>query len=479
MKWERNEGPGRWLTVLVLAWCVLVFAPRACAQAAEGDVRRDATVLAVEKVMPTVVNIATATIIQVRDPFEEIFRQFWGPYYRRQPPNSQYSLGSGVVIDEAGYLLTNDHVVRRADKIGVKFCTGTNDYSATVVASDPKSDVALLKLDAPPGEKFKAIQFAHEDDLLLGETVLALGNPFGLGGSVTRGILSSKSRVLPKEDEPLDIPNWLQTDAPINPGNSGGPLLDIAGHIAGINTMIMSQSGGSEGIGFAIPSNIVQRTYEGLRKNGRIRRGEIGVIPQDITPTLASALGLDRDSGIILSDIVPHGAAEASGLEPGDIVLAVDDKPIEQSRQLMAVVFQHVFGEEITLDIQRGKERLQKTVAVLARPSSPEDLEELASRDAHLIRRLGVLALTLDERVTPILPDLRRLSGVVVAAIPAEFAGLNPGLIAGDAIYELNASRIGTLEELRTALDAKKTGDPIALLIERSGQLVYVSFELE
>jgi membrane-associated protease RseP (regulator of RpoE activity) len=145
----------------------------------------------------------------------------------------------------------------------------------------------------------------------------------------------------------------------------------------------------------------------------------------------------------------------------------------------MAVVFQHVFGEEITLDVQRGKERLQKTVAVLARPRSPEDLEELASRDAHLIRRLGVLALTLDERVTPILPDLRRLSGVVVAAIPAEFAGLNPGLIAGDAIYELNGSRIGALEELRTALDAKKAGDPIALLIERSGQLVYVSFELE
>ena len=149
------------------------------------DIRRDATVLAVEKVMPSVVNIATETIIHVRDPFEEFFRQFWDPYHRRQPPNSQYSLGSGVVIDEAGYLLTNDHVVRRADKIAVKFCTGTNVYSATVVASDPKSDVALLKLNAQPGEKFKAIQFAREDDLLLGETVLALGNPFGLGGSVT------------------------------------------------------------------------------------------------------------------------------------------------------------------------------------------------------------------------------------------------------------------------------------------------------
>ena len=177
---------GGW-AVWLLAGCLLGGAPGLAAQPAEADVRRDATVLAVEKVLPSVVNIATETIIQVRDPFEEFFRQFWDPYHRRQPPNSQYSLGSGVVIDEAGYLLTNDHVVRRADKIGVKFCTGTNVYSATVVASDPKSDVALLKLNAPPGEKFKAIQFAREDDLLLGETVLALGNPFGLGGSVTPG----------------------------------------------------------------------------------------------------------------------------------------------------------------------------------------------------------------------------------------------------------------------------------------------------
>ena len=171
----------------LLAGCLLAGAPGARGQAADTDVRRDATVLAVEKVLPSVVNIATETIIQVRDPFEEFFRQFWGPYHRQQPPNSQYSLGSGVVIDEEGYLLTNDHVVRRADKITVKFCTGTNSYTATVVVNDPKSDVALLKLNSQPGEKFKAIQLAREDDLLLGETVLALGNPFGLGGSVSRG----------------------------------------------------------------------------------------------------------------------------------------------------------------------------------------------------------------------------------------------------------------------------------------------------
>src|SRR6185369_10206701 len=161
-----------------------------------------------------------------------------------------YSLGSGVVIDEAGYLLTNDHVVRRADQIGVKFATGTNVYEATVVAHDEKNDVALLKLKAAPGEKFRAIRFAREDDLLLGETVLALGNPFGLGGSVTRGILSSKSRTVPKEGESLAIPNWLQTDAPINPGNSGGPLVNLRGELIGINVAIYREA---QGISFAVP----------------------------------------------------------------------------------------------------------------------------------------------------------------------------------------------------------------------------------
>ena len=420
---------------------------------------------------PAVVQIS----VQGRAPLEE------GGAQQAGFTADQRTTGSGVIVDPDGYIVTNAHVVIDARHIDVSVIergpsgqpAKHKHLPATTVGLDRETDLAVVKIEA---KGLPALSFLDDSETLKqGQLVLALGCPLGLDNSLTVGFVSAPVRYLSP-----DKPNfYIQTDAPINPGNSGGPLLDIAGHIAGINTMIMSQSGGSEGIGFAIPSNIVQRTYEGLRKNGRIRRGEIGVIPQDITPTLASALGLDRDSGIILSDIVPHGAAEASGLEPGDIVLAVDGKPIEQSRQLMAVVFQHVFGEEITLDIQRGKERLRKTVAVLTRPRSPEDLEELASRDAHLIRRLGVLALTLDERVTPILPDLRRLSGVVVAAIPAEFAGLNPGLIAGDAIYELNGSRIGTLEDVRTALDGKKTGAPIALLVERSGQLVYVSFELE
>ncbi len=420
---------------------------------------------------PAVVQIA----VRGRAPLEE------GGVQKTGFIADQRATGSGVIVDPDGYIVTNAHVVIDARHIDVSVIEPGDlgkpakhkHFSAKAIGLDRETDLAVLKIAA---EGLPTLSFMDDTETLKqGQLVVALGSPLGLDNSLTVGFVSAAVRQLSP-----DKPNfYIQTDAPINPGNSGGPLLDIAGHIVGINTMIISQSGGSEGIGFAIPSNVVQRTYQGLRKNGRIRRGAIGVIPEDVTPTLASALGLGSDSGVILSDIAPHGAAEAAGLEPGDMVLAADGKPIERSSELAAAVFQHVSGEEITLDIQRGKERLVKTVAVLARPRSPEDLQELASRDADLIRRLGVLALTLDEKVTPVLPDLRRLSGVVVAAIPAEFAGLNPGLTAGDVIYELNGSRIGTIEELRAALDSKKVGAPIALLVERSGQLIYVSFELE
>jgi serine protease Do len=271
---------------------------------------------------------------------------------------------------------------------------------------------------------------------------------------------------------------YIQTDAPINPGNSGGPLLDTEGRVAGINTMIFSQSGGNEGLGFAIPANLAKDVYLRLRKDGRVRRGAIGVIPETITPALASALGLDRDSGVILSDVAPDGAAEAAQLEPGDVVLSIDGKPLREARDLALAVFQRTPGDQLIMEIQRGKERMSKTVAVVERKSEPSQMEDLAN-SATLVRPLGILAVTVDEKVTAILPDLRRLSGVAVAAVPAEYAGLNPGLLAGDVIYSLNTRRIASLDDLRGALNDKKPGDAIALQVERLGQLIYVTATLE
>jgi S1-C subfamily serine protease len=443
MKLRRNEGRGRWLTVWLLAGCVLGFAPRACAQTAEGDIRRDATVLAVEKVMPTVVNIATETIIQVRDPFEEFFRQFWGPYHRRQPPNSQYSLGSGVVIDEAGYLLTNDHVVRRADKIGVKFCTGTNVYSATVVASDPKSDVALLKLNAPPGEKFKAIQFAREDDLLLGETVLALGNPFGLGGSVTRGILSSKSRVLPKEDEPLDIPNWLQTDAPINMGNSGGPLVNLRGELIGINVAVLNEVMGqrAQGIGFAIPIRRVLEALSDIFPTEYVKSYWFGArVKVGTTP-------------LVITSVQAQSPAGKAGLKAGDAILEVNGKAPKSFIDFADLLAARA-ASEVGLSLKRGTG--QKEIAVKLVP-------EKSVFNAGMIRdRLG---LSLEE-LTPQVAARYGVGagdGFLVTGVEEDSQAATAGLQRGMLVIGIDGRLPADLGAAAKLLYPKKKGDRVQL----------------
>src|SRR3989442_4149076 len=217
--------------------------------AAELDIRRDVTVEAVQRAMPCVVNVATEEVVPIRDPLENLLRDFFNPYYRNRPPNTQFSLGSGVIIDEEGFVLTNFHVVGRASRVWVKLSDG-REYEADRLVGTGFTDLALVKIRAKEGEKFHAVTFAADDDLLLGETVLALGNPFGLGGSVTRGILSSKSRRPAKENETLDVMDWLQTDAAVNPGNSGGPLINLRGELIGINVAIYREG---QGIGFAVP----------------------------------------------------------------------------------------------------------------------------------------------------------------------------------------------------------------------------------
>jgi serine protease Do len=392
----------------------------------------------------------------------------------------QEGSGSGVIVDPDGYIVTNAHVVRNARRIEVKILRsderGQEPHGhlmpAKLIGLDRQVDIAVVKIEA---HNLPALSFLDSDLLRQGQLVLALGSPLGLQNSLSHGVISATLRQL-DPDSPMV---YIQTDAPINPGNSGGPLLDIEGRVAGINTMIFTQSGGNEGIGFAIPANLAKDVYQRLRKEGRVRRGAIGVIPATITPTLGAALGLDRDAGVILSDVAPESAAEAAGLEPGDVVLSVDGKPMREARDLVLAVFQRTPGDQVTMEIQRGKERISMQVAVLERKSEPRQLEDLVNYDAALVRQLGILAMTVDEKVTAILPDLRRLSGVAVAAVPAEFAGLNPGLVAGDVIYELNNRRLASLDELRDALKDKKSGDPIALLVERDGQLIYVAAALE
>lgn len=431
------------LAVWLVLVCLLGALPEARSQAADNDVRRDATVVAVEKVMPSVVNIATETIIQIRDPFEDFFRQFWGPYHRRQPPNSQYSLGSGVVIDEAGYLLTNDHVVRRADKIAVKFCTGTNVYSATVVASDPKSDVALLKLNAAPGEKFKAIQFAREDDLLLGETVLALGNPFGLGGSVTRGILSSKSRVLPKEGEPLDIPNWLQTDAPINLGNSGGPLVNVRAELIGINVAVLNEFEGqrAQGIGFAIP---IRRVLEALSD----------IFPTEFVKTYWFGARVKvGTTPLVITAVQPQSPAGKAGLKAGDAIIQVNGKA-PKSFIDFADLLAAGAGSDVKLALQRGT--AQKEIAMRLVP-------ENTVFNAGLIRdRLG---LNLEELAPQVAAryGVGPSEGFLVTGVEENSQAATAGLQRNMLVTGMDGRQPGNLCAAAKLLYPKKKGDRVQL----------------
>ena len=394
--------------------------------------------------------------------------------------SEQQSTGSGVIVDPSGYIVTNAHVVQSARRIEVKILRRDENgqmphghmVPGKLVGLDEQVDIAVVKIEA---ENLSSLPFLDSDKLRQGQFVVALGSPLGLQNSLSHGVVSATARQL-KPESPVV---YLQTDAAINPGNSGGPLLDINGRIAGINTMIYSESGGNEGIGFAIPANLAREMYERLRKDGRIRRGVIGVIPETITQTLGAGLGLDRDSGVILSDVAPHSPAEAAGLQSGDVVLTVDGKAMGEARDFALEVFQKAPGGTLKMEIQRGRERFTKAVAIVDRDTAPSRLEDLADYRTALVRQLGILAVTVDETVTPVLPNLRRLSGVAVAAVPAEYAGLNPGLTAGDVIYELNSRRIGSIGELRTALAEHKSGDPLALLVERLGQLVYVTAVLE
>jgi len=392
----------------------------------------------------------------------------------------QRSTGSGAIVDSNGYIVTNAHVVEGARVIDVRVMDRSRPdrkrnhrhYPAKIVGTDKETDLAVIKIEATG---LPALQFRDSDTLRQGEIVVAMGSPLGLENSLTLGFVSATARQL-HPDRPL---TYIQTDAPINPGNSGGPLLDIDGRIAGINTLILSQSGGNEGIGFAIPSNLVRQVYAQLRKEGHAHHGVIGVVSQDISPELAAALGIDRHPGVIIADVRPHSAAEAAGLQPGDVLLALNGKNVTEGRQLMAAVFRAAVGDRMTLSVLRDGQTLDKEVVVTEKPRSPGGLLDLVSSDSHLVRELGILALTLDGNVTPLLPDLQRLYGVVVAAIPAEFAGLNPGLSPGDVIYELNRTPVHSLEELRAELAKKKSADPIALLVEHEGSLGYLAFRLE
>lgn len=429
-----------------MALAPLVGALGAAAFAAEAqqDPRRDAVVEAVQQAMPSVVNIRTETIVERRDPYEQLLRQFWGPLFGRPWREKTISLGSGVIIDEEGWVLTNFHVAWRATSIFVKLSDG-REFEAEPIVGTSFTDIALLRLKTQKPEKFSAIKFAADDDLLLGETVLALGNPFGLGGSVSRGILSSKSRRPPRENEPLEVEDWLQTDAAINPGNSGGPLINLRGELIGINVAVYQEG---QGIGFAIP---VKRISAAL---SQIYSPENP--PDESEPMWFGAYVRPGALPLIVASVQPQSPAAKAGLRAGDQVLKINGRAprsfIDFSTELITCATNA--SPACSLDIQRDGERREISVRLVP---------EKTFFNSELVRqKIGASVQTL----TPDLAEafgLPATKGVLISEVESDSPAGKAGLQRGMIITAIDGQYTARFARLARMLYAKQPGDKVVL----------------
>ena len=397
----------------------------------------------------------------------------------------QESVGSGVIIDPDGYIVTNAHVVRGAHRVRVNIPGEINDESpdqtldtgrgrtvdARIVGTDSDIDLALLKVEV---KGLRALPIGDYNKLRQGDLVLALGSPEGLQDSVTMGVVSSAARQ-PDPDSPMV---FVQSDAPINPGSSGGPLINVDGEVVGINTFILTQGGGNEGLGFAIPSAVVAFAYPQLRKYGHVHRGEVGIAVQAITPSMAEALKLPVAWGVIISDVVPGGPADKVGLKVQDIITSVDDRAADNLPALETRLFMRAGGERVRLGVLRGSEKRSFDVLLVEPPHDVDQLAGLADPIKNLVSKLGIVGVEIDSRLAPSLAGLRIASGVIVVAKSA-----NPivevSLSTGDVIHAINDAPVETLQGLRSSLDHLNADAPAVLQIEREGKLMYIAFRVD
>lgn len=393
--------------------------------------------------------------------------------------STQVSTGSGVILTADGYIVTNNHVVQGARKIEVRLPTRTNakrtqgmTLPAKVTGIDQETDLAVIKIDY---DGLTPLSLGDSDQLRQGQVVMAFGNPLGLEGSVSMGIVSSTGRQI-KTDDPL---TYIQTDAPINPGNSGGPLVDTRGRVMGINALIFTQSGGSEGIGFAIPSNTVRTVYNQIRKDGHVHRGHIGVSVQSITPTLAKGLKLGQDWGVVVSDVEPGGSAEKAGLKPGDVIQTLDGASMESASELENAIYRLTASEHVDLTVLRAGQTVNLMIPVHQREDDPERFADMVNSADNLVPELGILAIELDSKLAAMLPGLRHEFGLVVAARGSGAPYTGGNLETGDVIYEINNVPALSVKALRAELASLKAGGSAVLQVERGGRLMYIPIELE
>jgi serine protease Do len=429
----------------------------------------------IKKVSPSVVQV----LVTGYGPLEDGDRGNAGVVIGRQR-----AIGSGFVIDPNGYIITNAHVVRGAQRVQVvlpvsnadgsldaALSSRTNIVPARIVGVTNEIDLALLKID---GGKLPALSIALYRNLRQGEAVFAFGSPEGLRNTLTHGVISAVAR----QTDPDSPMVYIQTDAPINPGNSGGPLVNVNGEVVGVNTFILSQSGGNEGLGFAIPSGVLNVAYRQLRKFGHLHRPEVGLGLQTITPSLAAALNLPRNYGLIISDVQPGGPAAAAGLRIGDVLLSADSRAADNLPIISFHFLSLEQGDKVHLEVLRGKDRLAFDVPVLEHPHDMDQITSLADPEKNLVPALGILGVEIDGGIARMISGLRDPFGIIVAARAAGAGGEIP-LAAGDVIRTLNGEPMTTLDRLRGTLKALTPGSAVALQIQRDDRLLYISFTLD
>lgn len=478
---------GRATLVARAFWLGFLAAALLLVQALAAQARPESLAPLAEKISPSVVNITTSTVVEGRtgpqgivpegSPFEDFFREFRDRNGQGEDrPRRSSALGSGFVISEDGFVVTNNHVIEGADEIRIEFFDG-KELEATVVGTDPKTDIALLKVEADGPLDF--VSFGDSDTARVGDWVLAMGNPLGQGFSLSVGIVSARNRALSGSYD-----DYIQTDAAINRGNSGGPLFNMEGDVVGVNTAILSPNGGSIGIGFSMASNVVTRVVEQLREYGETRRGWLGVRIQDVSPDVAEAMGLEAAAGALITD-VPEGPAREAGLLAGDVILSFDGVEVEDTRGLVRQVGNTAVGKAVRVVVHR--DGATKTIRVTlgrredAERSVPASMQQEEAPEVLQKSVLGLDLRVLDDtlREEMNLPD--STEGLVVMDVDETAEAYEKGLRAGDILTEAGQQKITALADLEARIeDARDAGRrSILLLVRRAGDPRFVALGID
>lgn len=474
-----------WPRALVLC-AVLVLGTITASIAAQARPAPDSFADLANKLLPTVVNISTSQTLKAPpqgtmpdlppgSPLEDLFKNFLGP--KPNAPRHVTSLGSGFIIDPSGYIVTNNHVIEDSDQITVSLQDGTQ-LPARVIGRDVKTDLALLKVT--PKKPLSATHFGDSDKARIGDWVIAIGDPFGIGSTVTAGIISARNRNI--NAGPYD--DFIQTDAPINRGNSGGPLFNMDGEVIGINSQIYTPSGGSVGIGFAIPANLARDVISQLRQFGVARRGWIGVRIQEVTPEIAEGLGLPTTQGALVAEVTKGGPAAQAGLMNGDLITGFDGKLVSDDRALPRIVADTPIGKTVNIDVLRKgrKQTLRITVQKLAddtRMEKPAKAPPVPKGQSKL-SQLGLSLSLLDQAARAKFKIGGGVQGVVVSAVDPASPAAEKNLKAGDVIVEIAGQPVKTPDEVSKRIDGDvKAGKKVELLlVSRDGDLTYVGIRL-